>query len=466
MKDDPKNEDKILAEIRRRVLDLESKNQENDDLENLRRANIQALDEMSSLNEQQIMRIASQVRKEYELKEAKAKRTRVLVGGIGAVLLLIAIIFYIGHRQDMAAREAYLANKFIETFDDNKNGWSIFNDTKYSKKIANGNYTIEIGDGACYWDKATLPLPAYYAVELSSTWQRGEQRSEYGLALVQENGDVLAFSLDASGTTNYGHYKNEKWEKTTDWAKGVARPEREENRQRIEVKDNRSFKYFLNGTLVLADTFSRTVPTQVALRSCGKQIVDFHSIKVINLANNRVIFEDDFNNPNATKWSPESEVGKTSSIENGKYFFEMNTKDYCEWATQPYKIEAEHNVDIVLKTNHLKGESDNFGIIISQDNTNYYTFDFKNDGKARRNFYEIDKWTHIGEYVETNIFADENKPPATLRIEIRERFCKYFVNDRLIDKFEIAPYFSIAHIGMRCCGKQKVAFDELQIIPK
>jgi len=466
MKDDPKNEDKILAEIRRRVLDFESRNQEKEDLENLRKANIEALDEMSPLNEQEIMRISYQVRKEHELKEAKAKRKKVIMSIASAFVLFLVVLYYIGYRQNLADREAYLANKIVETFDNNKLNWDIFNDVKYETRIANGNYTIEISDGSCYWDKTTLPLPAYYAVELTSTWQRGEEISEYGLALVQENGDVLAFSLDAGGKTNCGHYKNGKWEKTTDWVSGIAHADKEKNRQRVEIKDNHSFKYFVNGTLVLEDTFSRTVPTQVAMRSCGKQIVDFHSLKVINLANNRTIFEDDFNNPNATKWTPANQISKTSKIENGKYIFETNYNDYCDWVTQPYSITAENSVDITIKANHLKGESGNFGIIISQDDNNYYTFDFKNNGKARWNLHQADAWTHTGTYTETKILNDKSKPPVTLRAEIRNRYCKYFVNDILIDQFDLAYNFSIARIGMRCCGKQQIAFDDFQIIPK
>ncbi len=466
MKDKPNNEDKILEEIRRRVLEFESQNQEQEDLENLRRANIQALDEMSSLNEQEIMRIAHQVRKEHELKATKAKRMKLLAGTVAVFLAVFSALFFIGRNQSLADREAYLANKLIEKFDDNKRAWAIFNDVKYSQRIENGSYTLEIGDGSCYWDKTSIPLPAHYAVELTSVWQRGEEKSEYGLALVQENNDVIAFSLDTGGKTYYGHHINGKWEKTSDWSAAIANPEREENLQRVEIKDNSSFKYFVNGKLAFEDTFSRTVPTQVGMRSCGKQTIDFQSIKVINLMNNRVIFEDNFNDANSIKWKPESQIAKASKIENGKYIFETNQDDYCNWVTQAYQITEENSVDIILKANHLKGETDNFGLIISQDDENYYTFDFKSDGKARRNLYQIDKWTYTGNYKETNVLSGKNDAPATLKVEIRNRNCKYFVNDILIEQFELDYNFQIYNIGLRCCGKQQVAFDELQIIPK
>lgn len=466
MKDKPSNEDKILAEIRRRVLEFESRNQEEEDLENLRKANIQALDEMSSLNEHEIMRIAFQVRKEYELKASKEKRRKILIGAVAIFVLFCSALFFIGRQQDLAEREAYLANKLIETFDNNKRNWTVFHDLKYSQRIESGSYIIETGDGSCYWDKAAISLPSHYAVELTSIWQRGEEKSEYGLALVQENNDVIAFSLDASGKTYYGHHKNGKWEKTSDWSKEIGNPEREENLQRVEIKDNGSFKYFLNGKLAFEDTFSRTVPTQVGMRSCGKQTIDFQSIKVINLANNKVIFEDNFNDANSIKWNPQSEIAKTSKIENGKYIFETNHDDYCNWVTQSYEIREENSVDIILKANHLKGETDNFGLIISQDDDNYYTFDFKSDGKARRNLYRIDKWTYTGNYKETNILNGKNDPAVILKVEISNRNCKYFVNDILIEQFELDYNFQIYNIGLRCCGKQQIAFDELQIIPK
>lgn len=466
MKDKPTNEDKILAEIRRRVLDFESRNQEKEDLESLRKANIQALDEMSSLNEQEIMRIASQVRKEHELKVVKEKQRKILIWAVAVLVLFCSALFFIARQQSLAEREAYLANKLIEKFDDNKRNWLFFNDIKYNQTIENGGYIIETGDGSCYWDKAAISLPSHYAVELTSTWQRGEEKSEYGLALVQENDDVIAFSLDAEGKTYYGHHKSGKWEKTSDWSKKIGHPEREENLQRVEIKDNSSFKYFLNGKLAFEDTFSRTVPTQVGMRSCGKQKIDFQSIKVINLVNNKVVFEDNFNDANSIKWNPQSQIAKTSKIENGKYILETNQDDYCDWATQSYQITEESSVDIILKANHIKGETDNFGLIISQDDSNYYTFDFKSDGKARRNFYQIDKWTYTGNYKETIILSSKNDPAVTLKVEIRNRDCKYFVNGILIERFELDYNFKIYNVGLRCCGKQQIAFDELQIIPK
>jgi hypothetical protein len=463
----PTIEEQILEEIRKRALELDSKNKEKEELDSMRKANAEALDDMTSLKKEDIARISFQVRQEFQKKAELRNR---LMGFLGIFALMIGgtvVYTYFAKQVEVAQKQAYLnSNQFVETFDNNDRNWLIFNELKYEKRVEKGNYTIETNDGLCYWEKTQLNLPAHYAVELTSVWQRGEDKSEYGIALAQGNGDMLGFCLFPDGETYHGHYRNGDWEKATAWSKKIANPEREENVQRVEVKNNSSFKYFVNNTLAWEDTFSRTVPTEVGVRSCGKQIVDFKHIKVIDLATNSVIFEDEFDDANTTDWVTEKVIKRTSKIEKGKYVIETNVDDYCYWSDQKHEIKQGDNVDIILKMNHLKGETNNFGLFVSQDDNNYYVFDYKDTGKAKRALYQIDKWTYTGVEKETNIVSDKEKPPVTLRVEIRNKNCKYFVNDILIEEFDLEPYLNLNYVGVRCCGSQEVAFDELRIIPK
>lgn len=466
MKHDPKLEEKILAEIRRKVLEAEAHNQEKADADSLRKATAEALKEMSSLGNDEINRIAYNVRKEMTEKAQKRKRNIVIISIFALIVLVIFGTDWLQQRQAEADRLARLNNKFIENFDNNNRNWLLFNELTYEKRIENGAYIIETGDASCYWDKTKINFPAHYAIELTSTWQRGEDKSEYGISLAQDNDHLLGFCLFPDGEAYYGHYRDGKWEKATDWSKKIANPEQQENLQRVEVKDNQSFKYFVNGTLAYEDTFSRIIPTQVGMRSCGKQVVEFNSLKVIDLANNKVIFEENFNDPKSLLWTPAKAISKTSSIENGKYLLETNYTDGCEWAAQNYKIDGTLDYDITLKVSHLAGETADFGLVLLQDNVNYYTFDYRNNGKARWNLYQIDKWTLVGNYKETNILSDKNKPEVVLKIELRGLTCKYYVNEMLIDTFTLDSSLSFNQIGLRSCNSQKVSFDELQIIPK
>nr|MCU0393302.1 hypothetical protein [Thermoflexibacter sp.] len=144
------------------------------------------------------------------------------------------------------------------------------------------------------------------------------------------------------------------------------------------------------------------------------------------------------------------------------------TKDFCNWAALPqsYPIESGSDIDIILKMRHINGLTDGFGLMLWQDDSNHYTFEYQNNGKARYNIYENSTYTYIGDFKSTNIISNENSPSVIQKIEIRGSAVKYFVNNFLVDSFELKDYLTINNIALRVCGEQKVAFDELQVIPK
>ncbi|GEM_PF-2097935 len=464
MKDKSQDEEKILAEIRRRVIEHDSSHQEKEDQKSLHDANLQALDEMSSLNKKDIALIANQVRKEFAQQASKRNGKIVLAALVGAAMIAVGGIGLWVQRTNQQALEA---RRFSEPFDDNRQNWGIFNDIKYDRQITDGSYVFKVEDEQCYWDKIPIALPTHYAVELISARKTGEKKAEYGIALVAEtSNNMLAFSLYPDGETMYGHYRNDVWEKTSAWSTPIANPGPNANTQLVEVKDNRSFKYSVNGLLVWEDTFSRTVPTRVGMRSCDNQTVEFQRLRVINLANNQTIFEDDFGGASSKKWNPRKEVAKVSKIENGSYYLETNTTNYCESGTRFYQIKPGEECDIVLKMHHVKGETGAFGLKLMQDATNFLTFGYKNNGKAQFAMYQVDKYTYLGNEKPTDILSAPGKPNITLKVEIRKGTCQYFINDILIDAFELNPDLKLNQVALNCCGVQQVAFDDLQIIPK
>jgi hypothetical protein len=465
MKKNPKDEEKILAEIRRRVIEHEQKHHEKLDHESNLEAHLQALDEMSGLDKDQIARIAYQVRKEHEAAAQKRRRRTMLAVALGLGTAVVGggvANWQRAQQQKMEARHLH------ETFDSNQRGWSTYNELKYDRKIENGAYVLQIGDANCYWDILPVALPDHYAVELASVWQGGEKKSEYGLGLVaQDISNMLIFNLFPTGETNHGHYRNNAWEKSSNWSKVMANLNGNENVQRVEIKGNRSFRYLINGNLAWEDTFSRTVPAQVAMRSCDRQTVAFKSLKIINLSNNQVIFSDNFDSAVPGRWSPKREIGKVSSLAGGRYLFETNTEGNCAWDLQPFSVKPGEEYDIILKMSHVKGEkTHDFGLMLLQNSTDFYSFDYKANGKAWFNVHQGEEFTYTSGERNIGVLSEPGKPPVTLKIELRQDNCKYYINDKLIETFNLKPELTIQQLALRCCGLQQVAFDELEVIPK
>ncbi|MCU0394126.1 MAG: hypothetical protein MUE81_23705, partial [Thermoflexibacter sp.] len=418
-------EEQILAEIRRRVIEFESKNQEEEDVESLRLAHVEALDEMSSLNKEDILRLSYQVRREFELKEAKKKKIILAFVSIAIIISAIVII-------NVVQKQIAFSKQIIETFDNNQLGWAFFDDLSYERRIENGNYVIQTTqDNWCYWDGVDLNLPSHFAVELTSVWERGEKKGEYGIGLYQDNSNMISFSLYPDGEISHAKSINDKWVVDNTWTGQVGNKAGLENVQRVEIEDSYQFKYFLNGKFVRADTFAGLRLTKVGLRACGSQTVNFKSLKVINMNTNQVILYDDFDTSDKYNWSLEKVMQKESRIENGGYIFRNNTKDFCNWAALPqsYPIKSGADIDIILKMRHINGLTDGFGLMLWQDDSNHYTFEYQNNGKARYNIYENSTYTYVGDFKSTNIISNENSPSVIQKIEIRGSAVKYFVNN-------------------------------------
>jgi hypothetical protein len=457
MKDKSK-EEKILEEIRKRVIEFESHNQEKEDLESLRKANIQALNEMSSLSQEEILRLSFQVRKEFEAKETRRK---MLIALCFVILIVIAAIWGIRFLNKQK-------NTFVETFDDNSKSWGLYDDIKYERKIENGNYILQTGhDGWCYWDATNIIFPEYFAVELSSVWEKGEKKSEYGIGLYQDDANTVCFSLFPDGEASFAQYQNDKWVIDNEWTGRIANGEGKENLQRVEIKrSTNQFKYFVNGQLAKEGTFLPLTLRKVGFRSCGMQKVSFKSLKVIDLNTNRTIFNDDFETVQNDRWVLKKEIIAFSEIKDGQYLLETNVIDKCFYVAQYYTIDQSQDVNIILKMKSLQGVTSDFGLTFIQDEVNFYSLDYQNNGKARYTLYEDDKYTITSSYKNTNIASSANLPWINMKVEIRRGKVNYFINETFVESFTLKNDFLISKIGIRVCDEQKVAFDELQIVPQ
>ena len=178
-----------------------------------------------------------------------------------------------------------------------------------------------------------------------------------------------------------------------------------------------------------------------------------------------MILEDDFENPN-TEWTPKRKFKKESGFENGAYVFSTNEGGQCYWASMQVKkenlpISLDGNYDIELTSVWKKGEMANYGLMLVQDNENYFAFELQNDGTTRVVKCFSGKYVDIPEYRETGIVSSGNDT-CIQTVKIRENLFEYYLNDQLIESSDLGYYY-LTEVGMRACGRQTVAYEKLVI---
>ena len=95
--------------------------------------------------------------------------------------------------------------------------------------------------------------------------------------------------------------------------------------------------------------------------------------------NNNLVFEENFNN-NKKHWYLFGDDKSSSIIENGQYVFKTTNPERCNWTTT--RIELRKHSKIKLKSTWLSGEDYFYGLILEQDQLNYYAFELRKNGTA------------------------------------------------------------------------------------
>jgi hypothetical protein len=199
-----KLEEKILAEIRRIVIEKDLKRQTEQEKDEMREANIEALTDLTSLSREEVEKISGDVRKVFihQLKKKRERNIRIA----GVVLVLAVIAFFI-----FKPEKEPVVTTFTDDFSQNSNNWSLFQGFEHKRYITNNQYVFEINkDDWCYWDKVTVDFSENYDVEVSSTWMKGKF-SGYGLGLNQDNSNYYAFRLKGDGSASFGKVVDKKW---------------------------------------------------------------------------------------------------------------------------------------------------------------------------------------------------------------------------------------------------------------
>jgi hypothetical protein len=119
--------------------------------------------------------------------------------------------------------------------------------------------------------------------------------------------------------------------------------------------------------------------------------------------------------------------------------------------------------EIVLDSYRGKGEEEYFGLMLMCDDKNYFAFEVRPDGTARY------VWNNNGNYDKISDAKSGLVNPTPdnhfkQKVILRDGKFEYLVNDQLIDGWELQK-MPITKVGIRICGRQTVAFDNLSIQP-
>ncbi len=455
-----KNEKKILDELTRRVLEKDKELQEKKESANVINSNKEALVEMTNLSKQEIDSIEKQVRAEImaNAKKATTRRNWLIIAGVVVLLIAYNIIMRIINKEPPPE-----LMHFTETFDNNNNGWDIFNEYEIKRKIENGVYNFNANrDDWCFWDEKEIILPSHYSISLKTTWKRGSF-DEYGLMLMQDSENYHTFVIRADGNTANSVYKGNTWIKLNSWTTSKFATN-DEVTQTIEVKGNK-YLHKVNEVTKHEGSLEDMKISKFALRVCDKQIVDFNSIEIKNLATGEIIFSDDFKET-SNNWDEKEKRIKESTIENGKYIYTTDDTDQCYWAVSNPKITLPpantSKYTVRIKMYWLTGEDANFGVMFLADDLNYTAFQTRSSGDSRSIRCENDQYTIIPDFIKTGILSDE-KHPINMIIHVDGNNYEFFLNDTKISIGDF-NYMNINYLGLRVCGHQTIVFDEIEII--
>ncbi len=447
-----KLEEKILEEIRRRVLEKDSELKKKEEDKLVRDSNIEALIELTSLSKKEVENIAKSVRTEKEDIDKKQKKQYIYIGiSVSVLILILTIMFW---------PEPKINEIVIEdNFSNNEYSWSVFNDFKYKRTIKDGYYFIETNvDGYCYWDDVEIDFPKNYDVLVTSIWKRGKFES-YGFELNKDDGNYSTFLLKADGTAAYGKIMGRKWAYENNWKgqKSNTAETKKSNLQLVEVRGD-NFKYYVNNNLVDKGKFGFKF-NKICLRSCGEQLIAFDNLKLINSDNNEIVFEDDFEKP-TDKWSPKEKTTKQSFFKDGEYILKVGDADGCHF-TVSQKHQISNNCEIELTSTWIGGENADYGIIIMEENQKYISCEMKSDGNVRIVKFINGEYTSINDYTQTKYIGNGNLK-HTQKIVIKDNKINYYIDNEFMQSIALSNIIPIK-IGLRVCEQQTIAFDKIKI---
>lgn len=445
-----RSEERILAEIRRRVLAKDETLQKRLEDDQSRTATREALAEMTALSREDVDQIADEVR-----KEAKKRQSRRRVLG---TLIFIVLAGWIGFwLKDRLHPPPDVALE--EPFDSDANGWIVGDEFTYRFTLADGAYQLESKrDDWCFWDDIPISLPDPAVVEVDAVWERGKF-DQFGLMLMAPGDNQLMFQLRGDGAASFARKENGELTTNIGWSDGFAPASGNAHRLRVEIGDGQ-WTYFANGKRYREGAMGGLAAEELGLRICGHQIVSFTGLRVIDPNRAAPILDEDFSDA-AAGWAPQSDIKRRQRLQNGAYVYTTYQEDVCHWTAIRTPLEGDFVVELfsVWRT----GETANYGFQLVESTDRFLVFTLRNDGEARFLRYENDEFTVISPPRPAGRPGDGTaKNRQTVRV--RDGQFEYFVNGKSVGGGR-ADDLDLGMVGVRVCGRQTVAFEHLSVRP-
>ncbi|MFP4582309.1 MAG: hypothetical protein ACLFN9_02905 [Desulfococcaceae bacterium] len=445
-----RGEERILAEIRRRVLAKDATLQNRLETDQTRAATREALADMTALSREEVDQIADEVR-----KEAKKRQSRRRVLG---ALVFLALAGVLG---------SWLTDRLNpppdvsleEPFDSDANGWIVGDEFTHRFTIADGAYRLESRrDNWCFWDDISLTLPEPAVVEVDAVWERGKFE-QFGLMLMEPGENQLVFQLRGDGAASFGRKAADQWITNIGWSEGFSPESGNAHRLRVEIGDGQ-WKYFANGKLFREGALDGFETQELGLRICGEQIVSFTGLRVVDPGRAQPVLEEGFSDAGAG-WSPQSDIKRRQRLQNGAYVYTTYQEDVCHWTAIRTPLEGDFEAELVSAWR--SGETANYGFQLVESTERFLAFALRNDGKAQFARFENDEFTVISPLRPAGRPGDgtvENRQT----VQVRDGRFEYFVNDKSLGGGR-ADDMNFRMIGVRVCGRQTVAFEHLSVRP-
>lgn len=469
-------EKKIQEEIRKRVMEEEEFLPEK--VRQGEPVKIEALSIVTYLPREDVARIAKSVRDEFDKKRFSRKWVRIFSALLIMGVIAFAVISYLTSEEtgfthiirqsdtgaDTGTPYADTSKSLLdEPFDNNRKGWFVGEAILYKGAIKSGSYTFEGLQDYCFGDRIALKFPDRYMIEVTSTWKSGKY-DLYGFSISQDSGRGYVFPLKGNGAATYAPLYDGKPKFEEPWYSDMAKPGdgKVSNVQRVEISGS-IFKYFLNGKLFRKDSVLGMNLSDIVIHCCGKQKVEFNNLKVTALNDysepGKTILNEPFKNSDAG-WHPETIFSRQCYLKNGQYIFSTGAKSACNWSS--VQAVAKGNYDIRLSSFWRDGDQGEYGLVLINDDKNYFAFEIRNNGTAR---YICLSDGEVRTETEWKKAGNAGGKCNTQRVAVRGSSFKYYVNNILVENGDMQG-LKMNRVGVKVCGKQTVAFDHLGIKPQ
>ncbi|ABY34403.1 MAG TPA: zinc ribbon domain-containing protein [Chloroflexus aurantiacus] len=176
----------------------------------------------------------------------------------------------------------------------------------------------------------------------------------------------------------------------------------------------------------------------------------------------RVLFSDDFENPQASELGESEDSSSRYAYEAGRYVIEVKEPELLVWAL----VNGSYR-DVIIETSYSTvrgGPVGAAGIIFNyQDEDNFYLFSVSNDGYYALELLENNQWITLIDWTQHEAIDPENN---RLRVELNGDEITLFVNDRQLEQTR-DPTFTRGDIGLAVTSFDQsgitVSYEEITI---